>query len=94
MKRITVITFKDSNLSGFSWSWDFFVTRRSDNSFSVSAKQSVEDPPAMRIPCVHPLRDSAEIMSALENMVEDAGYSIAEEDKPNIKKQISKLGNG
>lgn len=91
MLRIVAIEFDDGNLSGFGWSWKFMVTRRKDGTFSVSAKQTTADPPAMRIPHRHPLRTGQDVWEALEAMVEEAGYAISDDDVADTVAKISKL---
>jgi hypothetical protein len=91
VKQIVAIEFDDGNLSGFGWNWKFMVTCRKDGTFSVSAKQTTADPPAMRIPHRHPLRTGQDVWEALEEMVEDAGYAISDNNVEDIVAKISKL---
>ncbi len=91
MRRITIIEFSDGNLTGFVWSWEFFLTKRSDGTFSLSAKQTPNDPPAMKIPHENPLRNGKEIFDALETMVTDAGYAISRDHLLEIGRRIGQL---
>ena len=46
MQKVIVQEWDDANMAGFEWSWQIWVSRRKDGTFSVGAKQSVQEPPA------------------------------------------------
>lgn len=91
MKQVKLIEFDDGNLAGFSWSWEFVLTKRKDGTFSLRCKQTTADPPAMKIPHIHPIQSGEELYVALESMVSEAGYSVPDDDIVEIAKIVGRL---
>ncbi|MBP0465885.1 hypothetical protein J5Y09_18305 [Roseomonas sp. PWR1] len=85
-----ILSFADANMAGFSWRWEFYVERKAKG-FRLSARQVVcEDIPTVVDP-VDGLRDGADIYRALDSMLCDVGYSLNQDDVPEISRRIAIL---
>ena len=67
------------------------VTRRSDGTFSVSAKQTSSELPAKRIPHRHRIDRGQDVLDALSDIVGEAGYAIWYEVINDIRAKVSRL---
>ena len=74
--RVSVHEWDDANMAGSEWSWQIWVSRRKDGTFSVGAKQITLDPPAQRIPARSRLRTGTEVLDAIQEVVEETSYSF------------------
>ena len=82
-KPLTLWSIDDSNMAGFEWRWDFVLTRSVDGTYKATATQydffaeECEEP--WELDPRTSLRSGREICSAVQAMVNDAGY-YADED--------------
>jgi hypothetical protein len=76
MQKVIIREWNDANMAGFEWSWQIWVSRRKDGTFSVGAKQITLDPPAQRIPARSRLRTGTEVLDAIQEIVEETSYSF------------------
>jgi hypothetical protein len=79
VSRIVVQEWTDTNMAGYKWSWQVWVSRRKDGTFSVGAKQFVVEPPAIRVTARCHLKSGAEIFAAIEAVVDATGYNLGRE---------------
>ena len=66
-------------MSGFAWSWRFWVSKRKDKTYSVCCKQIVREPPAIKIPGTYRLKTGQEIRKALSDLLDEAGLSLPDD---------------
>ena len=88
--EVIIYRVSDSNMAGFSWSWKFWISKRKDQTYSVCCKQIVNEPPAMKVPGVYRLKTGQEIKKAFEDLLEEAGLSLPE-DQSEILSRIEVL---
>ena len=67
-----ILHFDESNMAGYDWSWTFFLNKTIDGRFTVSAKQTVCEDGAIRIPARRGLRDGVDVYGALYAIVDGA----------------------
>jgi hypothetical protein len=90
--KTTILTFSDSNMVGFSWSWNFNLEDQKKGAYGLSCEQvTTDDDEAIMIEPVSGLRSGADVYSALESMLSEAGYSLAEDELSSIGAKIAKL---
>src|SRR5262249_55446225 len=92
--KVEILTFSDSNMAGYEWSWSFFVNRTANHRFTLSCKQTVLEDTPTKIPAVVGLRDATEIYSALSGMLHEAGCSLPELDQNKIAAALGTLPDG
>lgn len=71
MQRINVMTWDDSNMAGYDWRWQIFVTKRKDGTFSVGGRQICEGEPAYRLSGIYRLKGGAQLKEGLESLFGD-----------------------
>ena len=86
MGKYVLIKFYDDNLAGYSWKLEFYLTQIKDKTYSVCCKQTVSEPPAMRIPGYYKLKTGSQIRTVLNNLVQEAGYSMPDNIEEIAKK--------
>ncbi len=89
--KTRILSFSDSNMAGQSWRWNFFLEDEKDRAYSLSCQQVITDDEAMVIEPVSRLRRGADVYSALEAMLSEAGNSLEENELPSIATEIAKL---
>jgi len=91
MKQL-ILEFSGSNMASYSWSWEFYLTSSKRGKLTLSARQIVSEDAPMRIDPVRELHNGADVYEALSAMVEEAGYSLEENDLPAIANEIRSIG--
>ena len=89
--RLVILELSDSNMAGYEWSWIFSLNRTADRRFTVSGVQTAREGPILRIPARKGLRDGAEIYAALEELVSEASYRLADHDLQDIAKKVGEV---
>ena len=89
--RVTVQEWSDDNMGGYSWSWEIWVSRRKDGTFSVGARQFVYEPPAQKVETRCRLKTGAQVLIAIERVIDETGYSFPKENLKTIKEVVNKL---
>jgi hypothetical protein len=96
--RVVIQKWGDDNSAGFHWSWEVWVSRRKDGTFSVGAKQIVrtlfrdpDDPLPHRVSARCRLKTGADVLAAIEGIIEETGYSFPKENPSTIKEVADKL---
>jgi hypothetical protein len=90
--KMTILTFSDGNMAGFSWSWNFNLEEQKGGAYGLSCEQATtDDDEAIMIDPVSGLRSGADVYNALESMLSEAGYSLAEHELASIGAKIAKL---
>lgn len=87
MKRL-IYKFSDSNMAGYSWSWEYYLTSPKRGRLTLTGRQIVSDDEPRRIDPRRGLRDGVDVYEALSAMIEEAGYSLAADDLPAIAREI------
>jgi hypothetical protein len=75
-------------MAGFSWRWNFYLEDENDGAYRLSCQQVITDDEAMVIEPVSRLRRGADVYSALEIMLSEAGNSLEENELASIKAKI------
>ena len=86
-----ILTFSDSNMAGDTWRWYFFLDGETGGAYSLSCEQILNGDAGSPIEPVTGLRRGADVWIALNTMMSDAGYSLAEFDLSEIAAEIAKL---
>lgn len=86
-----ILTLSDSNMAGDTWRWYFFLDGETGGAYSLSCEQILNGDAGSPIEPVTGLRRGADVWNALNTMMSDAGYSLAEFDLSEIAAEIAKL---
>ena len=78
---MTLMSWDDSNMAGDRWTWNVFIRRRSDGTFSVGARQrgNIEGG-GHRIGGNYRLRSGEQVLSAIENLFM---HEVLQNEEPN-----------
>jgi hypothetical protein len=71
MKKISVMSWADSNIAGYSWTWFVTLTVRKDKTYSIGAFQTSSEPPTYKLPSIYPLRRGRQVRDAIEEIFSD-----------------------
>ena len=66
MKKLSLMSWSDSNMAGDCWTWLITLTIRKNDSYSVSAIQTAVDALTYRLPAIYPLRKGRQVREAIE----------------------------
>lgn len=80
MKKITLLSWSDSNMAGDHWTWFIHLTIRKDGTYSVGATQTSTDDPTFRLPSIYPLRKGRQVRDAIEAIFSNDCLSSEEVD--------------
>jgi hypothetical protein len=75
MKKLVLMSWSESNMSGDYWKWFITLTIRKDGSFSAGAMQTCSDGPTYRLPSIYPLRRGQQVRAAIETIFKDENLS-------------------
>jgi hypothetical protein len=89
--KTRILSFSDSNMARSSWRWNFYLEDENDGAYRLSCQQVITDDEAMVIEPVSRLRRGADVYSALEAMLSEAGNSLEENELVSIAVKIAKL---
>ena len=89
--KTRILSFSDSNMAGSSWSWNFYLEDQESGAYRLSCQQVITDDEALVIEPVLRLRRGADVYSALEAMLSEAGNSLEENELASISAKIAKL---
>jgi hypothetical protein len=89
--KTRILSFSDSNMARSSWRWNFYLEDENDGAYRLSCQQVITDEEAMVIEPVSRLRRGADVYSALEAMLSEAGNSLEENELASISAKIAKL---
>jgi hypothetical protein len=63
--KTMILTFSDSNMAGFSWSWNFYFEDQKKGAYGLSCEQvTTDDDEAITIEPVSGLRSGADVYNA------------------------------
>lgn len=71
MNKISLMSWSDSNIAGYSWTWFITLTIRKDKSYSIGAFQTSPDEPTYKLPSIYPLRKGRQVRDAIEEIFSD-----------------------
>ncbi len=80
MKKITLLSWSDSNMAGDDWTWFINLTLRKDGTYSVGATQTSTDYPTFRLPSIYPLRNGRQVREAIEEIFSNDNLASEEVD--------------
>jgi hypothetical protein len=89
--KTRILSFSDSNMARSSWRWNFYLEDEDGGAYRLSCQQVITDDEAMVIEPVLRLRRGADVYSALEAMLSEAGNSLEENELASIAVKIAKL---
>jgi hypothetical protein len=89
--KTRILTFSDSNMARSSWRWNFYLEDEDGGAYRLSCQQVITDEEAMVIEPVLRLRRGADVYSALEAMLSEAGNALEENELASIAVKIAKL---
>ena len=90
-KRVAVLSWNDSNMVD-TWTWEVFVTRRSDGSFSTGARQFGPGLRELKLKGTYRIRTAKKLKVALEEIFADELIASEHEiDWETILSNLSKL---
>ena len=97
MKKITLLSWSDSNMAGDYWTWLINLTIRKDGTYSVGATQTSNDYPTLRLPSIYPLRKGRQVRDAIEEIFSNDSFVSEEIDWDGIlsvlKQHVPKLAH-
>jgi hypothetical protein len=70
MRKVVVMSWDNSNMAGFEWTCEVFVTQRKDGTFSVGARMSSNDGGA-RLRGRYRLKTGSQVKSAIDDLFND-----------------------
>ena len=71
MKKLSLMSWSDSNMAGDCWTWLITLTIRKNGTYSVGAIQTAVDAPTYRLPAIYPLRKGRQVREAIEQLFLD-----------------------
>lgn len=80
MKKITLLSWSDSNIVGDYWTWFIYLTIRKDGTYSVGAAQTSIDYRTFRLPSIYPLRKGRQVRDAIEEIFSNDNLASEEVD--------------
>jgi len=80
MKRLSLMSWSDSNMAGDDWTWFITLTVRKNGTYSIGAMQTAVDGPTFRLPSIYPLRKGRQVREAIEQLFLDDPLSVEEID--------------
>ena len=89
--KTRILTFSDNNMARSSWRWNFYLEDEDGGAYRLSCQQVITDDEALVIEPVLRLRRGADVYSALEAMLSEAGNSLEENELASIAVKIAKL---
>jgi hypothetical protein len=89
--KTRILTFSDNNMARSSWRWNFYLEDENDGAYRLSCQQVITHDEAMVIEPVSRLRRGADVYSALEAMLSEAGNLLEENELASISAKIAKL---
>jgi hypothetical protein len=89
--KTRILSFSDSNMARSSWRWNFYLDDEDCGAYRLSCQQVITDDEALVIEPVLRLRRGADVYSALEAMLSEAGNSLEENELASIAVKIAKL---
>jgi hypothetical protein len=89
--KTRILTFSDSNMARSSWRWNFYLEDENGGAYRLSCQQVITDDEAMVMEPVSRLRRGADVYSALQAMLSEAGNSLEENELASIAVKIAKL---
>jgi hypothetical protein len=75
MKKISLLSWSDSNMAGYEWTWFITLTIRKNKSFSVGAFQTSAESPTYKLPSIYPLKSGRQVRDAIEKIFCDDNLS-------------------
>jgi len=75
MNKISLLSWSDSNMAGYEWTWFVTLTIKKNKSFSVGAFQTSADSPTYRLPSIYPLKTGRQVRDAIEKIFGDDNLS-------------------
>ena len=91
MKKITLLSWSDSNIARDYWTWFINLTIRKDGTYSVGATQTSNDYPTLRLPSIYPLRKGRQVRDAIEEIFSNDSFASEEVDRDGIL-SVLKIG--
>ena len=89
--KTRILSFSDNNMARSSWRWNFYLEDEDGGAYRLSCQQVITDDEAMVMEPVLRLRRGADVYSALEAMLSEAGNSLEENELASIAVKIAKL---
>ncbi len=80
MKKLSLMSWSDSNMAGDGWTWLITLTIRKNGTYSVGAIQTAVDAPTYRLPAIYPLRKGRQVREAIEQLFLDDSLAGEEID--------------
>jgi hypothetical protein len=80
MKKISLMSWSNSNMAGDDWTWFINLTVRKNGTYSIGAMQTAVDGPTFRQPSIYPLRKGRQVREAIEQLFLDDPLSVEEID--------------
>lgn len=76
MKKLSLMSWSDSNIAGDDWTWFITLTVRKNGSYSIGAIQTIVEGPTYRLPFIYPLRKGRQVREAIEQLFRHDPLSV------------------
>jgi predicted DNA-binding protein YlxM (UPF0122 family) len=96
MAKVTLLSFADSNMSGYVWRWSFYLETEGSGGYKLSCEQLIiegdeDDEEGLFLASVSGLKRGADIYGALESLVSEAGYCLEDFDLTEVAGNIEEF---
>ena len=89
MKKLSLMSWSDSNMAGDDWTWFITLTIRKNGTLSVGAMQTGTGSPTYKLPSIYPLKTGRQVREAIEQLFLDDSLGGEEIDWQGVIKVLT-----